>query len=137
MFRAMCQSQLPHQWKEQVLFPKIILLVQKRWEDNFSNTGFVFTLLWTIVICYEVLFWAPRSHIENSKPNINIDLLFHYSFSSSLLRPGLTIVRIIRNRLFVTTKQSHEKIWGNLNKIVFVGCIGLQQWQWTKNHNRR
>jgi len=44
-------------------------------------------------------------------------------------------VIIARNRLFDTKKHSYEKIWGNSNEIVFVGCT--QQWRRTKNHNRR
>jgi len=32
------------------------------------------------------------------------------------------------------TKLSYEKIWGNLNKIVSVGCT--QQRRWLKNHNQ-
>jgi len=45
------------------------------------------------------------------------------------------IVRITRNRLFDMKNYSYEKIWGNSNEIVIVGCT--QRWRWTKNHNRR
>jgi len=34
----------------------------------------------------------------------------------------LFLIIITRNRLFDTKIQSYENIWGNSNKIIFIGC---------------